>query len=197
MKTQGADKQEGVARIRKKEQLYFIGIIPPQPIYDEALNLKHYFESNYKSKAALNSPPHITLHMPFMWKEEKEHKLISGLESFAAQHFCFDLQLKDFNCFKPRVIYIDVIENEELKALQGILTKFCKTEFNLFNANRLDQPFHPHLTLAFRDLRKAMFNKAWEEFQDKNFEGSWKVDTITLLKHDGTKWNALNSFSLQ
>lgn len=179
---------------KTSERLYFIAIIPPAPIFEQAWILKHYFKDTYNSKASLNSPPHITLHMPFKWKETKEMKLISGLELFAEDHGSFAIQLENFNCFKPRVIYIDVIRSEPLNNLQRQLSKFCRTEFNLFNADHRDQPFHPHLTLAFRDLRKNMFLKAWEEFSVRKFEGNWPVNSFTLLKHDGSRWIPLKEF---
>ena len=43
------------------------------------MNIKQEFANRFNSKAALRSPPHITLHMPFKWKEEKEVKLIDVL----------------------------------------------------------------------------------------------------------------------
>ena len=107
-------------------QLYFIAIIPPSPIYEEALELKNYVKSQYNSKASLNSPPHITLHMPFQWKVEEENILSGALENFAQQLTSFDLQLLNFNCFEPRVIYIDVVKNENLNSIQKELHKFCK-----------------------------------------------------------------------
>jgi len=55
----------------KKNELYFIAIVPTSPLSEELLAWKQYFQEHYQSKAALNSPPHITLHMPFEWKEEK------------------------------------------------------------------------------------------------------------------------------
>ena len=71
----------------KIAKLYFLAIIPPSPFYDEALRLKHYFKDEYNSKASLNSPPHITLHMPFEWKEKKEEMLIEKLNLFAKQYY--------------------------------------------------------------------------------------------------------------
>ena len=62
-----------------KSQQYFIAIIPPSPIYEEALRLKEYFRDTYNSKASLNSPPHLTLHMPFRMKERKEAELVEKL----------------------------------------------------------------------------------------------------------------------
>jgi 2'-5' RNA ligase len=61
----------------KEVSLYFIAIIPPQPVFEETWQLKNHFKEHYQSKASLNSPPHITLHMPFEWKVEKEEMLVT------------------------------------------------------------------------------------------------------------------------
>ena len=91
--------------------LYFIAIIPPSPIFEQASGLKNHFKQQYQSKAALNSPPHITLHMPFEWKVKKEEELVSKLSLFSKSKDTFELELKNFGCFAPRVIFINVIEN--------------------------------------------------------------------------------------
>ena len=70
----------------EKRKQYFVALIPPSPVFEEALALKEYFKERYHSKAALNSPPHITLHMPFMWNEEKENKLVGKLQEFAGKY---------------------------------------------------------------------------------------------------------------
>ena len=64
---------------------YFLAVVPPPPVYEEALAFKNYFKDHYASKAALRSPPHITLHMPFEWKLRKETQLIDGIDRFAQQ----------------------------------------------------------------------------------------------------------------
>jgi 2'-5' RNA ligase len=181
---------------RKKPKQYFLAVIPPSPVYEEALQLKNYFKERYNSKASLNSPPHITLHMPFQWKEEKEQDLIERLTSFKAGIKPFKVKLLNFNSFAPRVIFIDVVANEHLAALQKKLLKFSKKELNLFNADYKDQPFHPHLTLAFRDLKKSMFGEAWEEFQTKPFSADFLVEHIVLLKHTGKVWEPYLNFPL-
>ncbi len=177
--------------------LYFIGIIPPKASYDDACQLKHYFKKHFNSKASLNSPPHITLHMPFQWKEEKEEDLVEKLRQFSAGAKSFQLQLLNFGSFPPRVIFIHVVPNDTLSELHKSLHKFAKRELNLFNANYKDLPFHPHITLAFRDLKKPMFVKAWEEFQKKEFEANFKVDRLALMKHNGKEWAVYKAFDLE
>ncbi len=80
-----------------KEQLYFLAIIPPQPIYDEVMTLKQEVLEKFDSKAALRSPPHITLHMPFKWKEKKEEHLIQKLSEFQFEASSFSLELQNFD----------------------------------------------------------------------------------------------------
>lgn len=181
---------------KNSENLYFIAIIPPEPIYGEALAYKHHFKDRFNSKAALNSPPHITLHMPFAWKESKEDALIENLETFSIEQKSFELRLNNFSAFEPRVIFIDVIKNEKLEGLQKQLKRFCKVELNLFNADYKELAYHPHITLAFRDLKKAEFYKAWEEFKDKKVETSFKVNSIALLKYDGKEWETFKELLL-
>jgi 2'-5' RNA ligase len=175
---------------------YFIAIIPPLPTYTEANALKHYFKEEYQSKASLNSPPHITLHMPFEWKAEKEGMLIEKLGTFINTLQKTQISITGFDCFKPRVIFLKVEKTPELTKLQKELESFCKRTFQLFNAQYRDLPFHPHLTLAFRDLKKAAFKKAWDEFEKKEFVARFLTERIALLKHNGKTWEVFTEFSL-
>jgi 2'-5' RNA ligase len=175
---------------------YFIAIVPPSPIHEEALALKNYFKENFNSKASLNSDSHITLHMPFEWKLAKETFLLENLELFAKRFSTMPVTLCGFKCFEPRVIYIDVEKTDELAVFQKELERFCKRTFQLFHAQYRDLAYHPHITLAFRDLKKPMFYKAWEEFKYKKYSVTFIADRIALLKHDGKRWNTFHEFCL-
>jgi 2'-5' RNA ligase len=178
-------------------QLYFIAFVPPAPVFEDALKLKQYFKETYNSKAALNSPPHITLHMPFRWKTDKEEKLIEKLKKFASSNDPFKICLDGYASFPPRVIFLNVVTSETLITFQKELERFCKRQLNLFNANRLDKPFHPHLTLAFRDLKKETYKSAWQEFAKKEYKAEFIADRISLLKHTGERWNVYKDFTLE
>jgi len=175
---------------------YFIAIIPPSPYFEQASGLKNYFRDVYKSKAALNSPPHITLHMPFEWRSDREESLIESLEKFSSIKKTINVTFENFNCFEPRVIFIQAVFSKELNELQRALRQFCKMELGLFNADYKDLPFHPHITLAYRDLKKLEFAKAWEEFKEKKFEGSFIASHLCLLRHEEGKWIVRREFVL-
>lgn len=170
---------------------YFIAIVPPEPAYQQLHRLKEYCFEKYKSKCALRSPPHLTLHMPFLWKEKNEIHLIEGLTAFCQTQTNFNLSLSGFSCFPPRVIFVAVDQNNALINLQRQLVKFCRVELNLLNANYREQPFHPHITIAFRDLKKSVFEEAWQEFSDRPFIQQFSLNNIALLKHDGHRWDVL------
>jgi 2'-5' RNA ligase len=185
------------SRKRKADKLYFVAIVPPSPIYEEAFEQKVYFKTKYNSKASLNSPPHITLHMPFKWKESDEGDLETQLEAFTRGRSPLKVQLKGFSSFPPKVIFINVEISAELRTLQRDLERHFKRELNLFNAKYKDLAFHPHLTLAFRDLKKPNYQKAWEEFVGKNYEATFLADKVALLKHSGSVWEVFREFEMR
>src|ERR1041385_1741938 len=153
---------------------YLIAILPPEPFASEIYNLKEYFRDQYKSKASLNSPAHITLHMPFEF--DNEGKLLTKFQELRVEPFTIDL--KDFGCFEPRVIFIGVKKNPALESCQNQVMNFCKRELDIFNADYKDQPFHPHVTLAFRDLKRNMFQTAWSEFKSRSYNAVFECSRI-------------------
>ncbi|MEM6735154.1 MAG: 2'-5' RNA ligase family protein [Bacteroidota bacterium] len=173
------------------ESLYFIAIVPPKDIQLEITLLKQEIAKKYGSKHALKSPPHITLHMPFKWKDKKLDQLGNAVKDMNTQLVPFRLVLKDFNYFEPRVVYINVVKNLTLEELQKKILDECRKKLKLNNANYKNQPFRPHVTIAFRDLKKQMFYRAKEEFEKRAYSGKFGVKRIELLKHDGKKWNVL------
>lgn len=183
-----------MATKHESRKQYFIAIIPPAPVYEDAQKLKELFRDQFHSKAALNSPPHITLHMPFLWDESKEKKLVSALVEFVRGRDFIKVCLDNFASFPPRVIFLAVTASDALNELQKDLHRFFKRALNIFNANYQDRPYHPHLTLAFRDLRKEQFHLAWRDFSEREYKAEFMADRIALLKHNGKTWDILREF---
>ena len=180
----------------KSKNLYFIALVPPGDLEKELWEIKKEMSSRFDTHAALRSPPHITLHMPFRYRADRQENLIESLSSFAIQYSPFIVSLKGFGAFPPRVIYVDVVANDAMAELQKGLLNFMKKEHNIFNANYRDRPFRPHLTVAFRDLRKKQFEEAWEEIKDSVLEICWRASSFCLLRHNGRTWDVYHEFSL-
>jgi len=175
---------------------YFLAIVPPEPLQSQLMSLKEHVREHYGSKGALRSPAHITLHMPFEWKTEKEDRLIESLENFTFAP-SFMIRLHNFSSFEPRVIFVDVIKNETLCDLQKELVKHVKKDLHIFNEANNMRGFHPHITIAFRDLKKDRFYDAITYFKTQSFEADLEIKTFHLLKHSPGKWEIYREFSFE
>lgn len=174
--------------------LYFIAITPDDKISKEVIALKNHMAFKYFSKAALTSPPHLTLFPPFKWELENEKQIIGSLENFVQNKESFTINLNGFGSFGSRVIFIKSGVSEKLNNLQKDLQLHLKSSINLSDQQN-ERPYHPHMTIATRDLQKKYFYEAWEEFKNKNFSVEFNVCSITLLKHNGKYWNIYKVFN--
>lgn len=174
---------------------YFIAIVLPPPVFEEVEKIKHELYTNHHLKGALRSPAHITLHRPFEWREEKENILLETLNTFKFDDKNIAIELTNFAFFEPRVIYIDVLPNTILVDLHKALKAFAKTKLGLLNEVNDLRGFHPHVTVAFRDLKKRTFYELKEEFAQKQFRASFNSNQISVLKLS-TKWEVLKTVNL-
>ncbi|MBU2914401.1 2'-5' RNA ligase family protein [Reichenbachiella agariperforans] len=171
-----------------KKNLYFVAIVPEEPVREQVHQFKCEAADRYGSKAALKSPPHITLHMPFQWRDDREDQLLEVMRSFSFDRYPIELTLDGFDFFPPRVVYIKVEENEALRELQKDLCDHIRRELNIFNATYKDMGFHPHMTIAFRDLKKTLFPQVMEDYSQRNFQTKMTVAGFTLLKNESKQW---------
>ncbi|BAU14908.1 hypothetical protein LEP3755_54640 [Leptolyngbya sp. NIES-3755] len=170
------------------EPLFFIALLPPQAIQEYATEVKCHFDQYYASRHAFKSPPHITLMPPFRWKHEYFAVLKESIEAFALSQSPISIILDGFGAFPPRVIYINVDRTDALLTLHRRLIEHLDTSIGLIDAKEKSRPYAPHLTVAFRDLTKQNFKMAWQEFKDRSLHFEFVASNLTLLKHDGQRW---------
>lgn len=176
----------------KHQALYFIAIIPEEPLRKQFSEIKEEFSKSYHTYHALKSPPHITLIPPFTFSNQNEQILTSTLEEFARSCSVFEVSIKDYGAFKPKVIYLSITKNDTLERLHQKLTDKCSKDLGINMKKNL--PFHPHMTLAFRDLSPQMFHKAWERYKVESFRASFKAKSLFLVKHVGIRWDIAYEF---
>jgi 2'-5' RNA ligase len=175
--------------------VYFIAILPPENILREVHEFKCYARDHFNSSRALRSPAHVTLEPPYKWEDDRTGELIKKIEAFEAPISSFTMALRNFAAFPPRVIYVDVIQNQELLQLQTALKVYLRTIVGI-ESDRPDRPFHPHMTVAFKDLRKTVFPKAWAYFKEEKYERTFAVKSFWLLRHDGQEWQPVREVLL-
>jgi 2'-5' RNA ligase len=122
--------------------------------------------------------------------ETLEQGIISSIIQFSENKTSFEIRLKDFSAFKPRVIFLFVKPNDKLHQLQNQLLEALASTSS-FPIQRDERPFTAHLTIATRDLHKKAFREAWDVFKEKKYEANWVVQGISLLRHDEKKWEVI------
>lgn len=180
--------------MEKSKRRFFIALLPPQDIQDYVTEIKGYFAQNYNSRHALKSPPHITLQPPFEWQLDTVPVLEQTLSTFAQTQTSVPILLKGFGAFVPRVIYINVIKTLELMSLQRDLMTHLENSLGIVEPVSKRRPFSPHMTVAFKDLTRQNFRAAWPQFEQRELEFKFTASHLTLLIHDGGRWNINSEF---
>ena len=180
--------------VSELKALYYIAVVLPSPQADAVKTLQNRAHTEYHSRAALRSPPHITLQAPFRLALDQVGVLKQVLTEFASSYSPVSIELDGFGCFPPRVVFVRVIENRMLYAIQHDLIKTLTENQMVGSGEQGSRAFHPHITIAFRDLIQRHFRSLWVEVEHKSFSGRFTASSITLLGHDGKSWTAEDDF---
>lgn len=172
--------------------LCFVALIPPEPLKEEISSLKEEIRQRYGAKRALRLPAHITLQPPFKIGSSQLPVLHDTIREFARTQQPLEVELEGFGAFAPRVIFIEVANPPPLKKLQKGLLKVLEKE--IFPGEEPPREFHPHITLATRDLSRNNFKPAWDEFRNRQFKKSFTAAEIYLFQHNGKTWDIIMEF---
>lgn len=171
--------------------MYFIAIMLPDRLNEKIVDFKKWMKENYGSRVGLKSPAHLTLVAPFWMEEEKESCLSADLETLAKDVVPFTLTTADFSAFVPRTIFVALAPSEAIEELKRNTDRFLRNKnYKLKTETR---PFHPHITIATRDLHKKDFAGAWPYFEEKQFRECFAATALSLLKHNGRTWEVIFS----
>lgn len=172
--------------------LFFIAVVAPEVVNKQVLVWKEYMREKFGCKVALRSPAHVTLVPPFSLAGEKEAAIGEVLERFASEQQAFEVGLKDFGAFAPRVIFVYVQVSEALSEIKSSLEDVLIAKN--YPVKKETRPFHPHVTLANRDLVKKDFPKAWAHFSELKYSAEFVAEDIALLINTPGGWEVSRRF---
>jgi 2'-5' RNA ligase len=171
--------------------LYFIAIVLPPELDEKILHYKHRMAEKYDCRVGLKSPAHITIIPPFWMEEEKEAQLIADLGQLS-QLQPFPIATANFSAFPPRTIFVALSPNEALNELKKSVDSFFAGHPG-YKIETETRGFHPHITIATRDLRKKFFQEAWGFYEDKKFQENWTAEGLSLLRHNKKNWDVVHT----
>ena len=170
------------------ENLKLIAVLIPDPVASVVKAEQQYIADHFGPKHALRTPPHITLIPPLEVKDAEIKKIISIGKEISTQIQSFRLELNGFGAFKPRVVFIKVIENKMLNQLYRVWRNNLEKQATHLLARYPDRPYHPHLTLAHRDVTPQQFDAIWDWYKEKRFESEIQINSCWMLKNTAKGW---------
>ena len=169
---------------------YFVGLLPPPAFESQFNKLKQGIAEQFQVKYALQAPAHLTLKMPFRYKEVKERELGVRLTTLLETQAPFQLQLAGIGHFGRRNIHQQVVPSESLLQLQTTLRSFCKKSLHLVE-ELSDRNFQPHVTLAYKDLKPNHFEEVLVFAQKNAVSAEFLAEQAYLLKKVEGRWKVI------
>lgn len=168
---------------------WLISIVPPPDIVKRIDDLRKEFSENFNCFKALKPPVHLTLYAPVKLADADMEAQIIKLRRWVSAQEAFRMELKNFAFFenaKSPVIYIDVVPDSALKALNTGITREVKKLFGLEDLSR--QTFRPHFTIGYRDISPEIFPQVKQAYSKRTFNAVFKADAVTIFRHNSKKW---------
>ena len=172
--------------------MYFIALVLPEELNKKVLHWKNFMRERYDCKVGLRSPAHITFVPPFWMEEERETFLLNYIDRIAIATAPFIIKTKNFSAFKPRTIFIDVEKTKELDNLKKATDIFFRKN-SAYEMKIEGSSFHPHITIATRDLFKKNFYECWSVFAREEFLEQWEARSLAVLRHNKKNWDVIHT----
>lgn len=164
--------------------IYLIAIVPPEPLFSEIQEIKEVIGAKYNTKEAVRRPAHITLIPPFNAPRSVETEVKKFLDEFGAAQSPFDILIDGYGEFHQSTLFLKPAESPEIMAMQKLLIKQFASVYHRGKERGPSYGFHPHITIAYKDITRPMFDAAWREYGDKLFRRRFTLDHIDLMRWD-------------
>lgn len=176
------------------DPLKLIAILVPEPIRSQVVAEQHHIAIEWGPKHALRTPPHLTI-IPPLSVDDKTDEILRDIAITVVQRTTpFNLQLHGYGAFKPRVVFIQPGESDALQDLYRQWRVLLERSTPQLLRKYPDRPYHPHLTLAHRDVAPEQFRPMWNHYKDKSFEASFDVSGFWILNNTTSGWEPETEF---
>jgi 2'-5' RNA ligase len=170
------------------KNLFFSGLMVPEPLASDIALEKQLVKEMYGASHALKTIPHITIIPPFRMHHMRSEPLKELMYNVSKDFFPLNIELNGFGFFEQRVVYINVVYNENLKQLHLAFSAAFHKYFPEIKVN--SDRFNPHVTIAHKDLDIESFLEARLFFSQRQFHAAFTCQNLTLFHHDGNQWSA-------
>ncbi len=130
-------------------------------------------------------PAHFTIKAPF--ERDDVNDIERVLEKFSKTHHSTEYQIKGYDHFKDRVIFMKVLMSNEGKAIHDeLIDRLNKIEFLEFSkTDGKDKVFH--ITITSKKIRDV-FNQLWDYVSSIPCDFDCHFDNICIYKWTNNTW---------
>lgn len=171
-----------------EKNLKLIAILPQEPYFSEIRKEQEYIATTWGPVHALRTPPHITIVPPVSLTSSEVGWLFGMAGALSGSLPSFKMELHDYGSFKPRVIFINTIINRELHEMYDLWHQALLSKMPHVLDKYPDRPYHPHLTLAHKDVSTQQFDRIWRYYANKKYRVSFTADHFCILNHTENGW---------
>lgn len=173
---------------------YLLVAHPNEETNTKILTEKINFENRYELENDKSFHPHITI-ANFLAKEQMEETFIRWIQNICNLHKSFTVTLNNYSGFPSSGLYLRVQTEEPFRKLANAL-KILDGFMQSNNCPPVKLVSKPHITFV-AGLSQYIFDNAVKEYSRKNFNESFKVEKLVLLKRDVyRKCQLVNTFIL-
>ena len=177
--------------------LKLIALIIPEPLKTLVIEEQELIRDRWGPKHALRTPPHLTIIPPIEVSDEEITRLWTLAKEIANQTGPFEIEFNGYGAFKPRVVFINLQASSPLEHLYRNWRTSLERNMGHVLEKYPDRPYHPHLTLAHRDVDRVIFSEMWSYFKEKEIKANVTFDRFCILKHHAAGWSIEEEFKFE
>lgn len=169
---------------------FFVAVMADESLAARIETFRAWARETLGCRSGQRTPPHVTLVPPFALPPGSLDGLVSVLTAAALAAVPFVARVEGFNSFGERTLFARVVPGPDWDSLRDVVYGVASSQRPVLAARfpHPRVPFHPHLTIANRDIPPGSARAALSELRARGFSAEMPVDHIALLQFEGGAW---------
>ncbi len=171
--------------------LFFVALLPQGDAKFQINNAKHQNSSRFACRVALKTPPHITIVPPFRLEDEKVRTMITAVKNHFEPPVNLTVKFGGVSAFENRTIFLDVLPDSAINAYDSAAKELVAQHPDLFPTVKFHDAFHPHVTLANRDILPEDFDEMMDFLNGLTYPTQTNNLRLEVLHLDRGRWEVV------
>lgn len=177
---------------------FFVAVMADRALAGQIEAFRAWARETLGCRSGQRTPPHVTLVPPFVLPLGSLDGLEAALSAAALAGIPFIARVEGFDSFGERTLFARVVPGPDWDALRDRVYVAASDQgpelVTRFPHPRV--PFHPHLTIANRDIPPGSARVALAELRARGLSAQMPVDHLALLRFEEGAWRETVRYTL-